>query len=160
MSHLLLGLSPSLVNPGSATGLAIMSWQSTWSEKYTIIDKYLPSATKFAKVMILHVSVYSEGLPQCMLVYPPPPGIRHPLGVDPPQEQTTPWEQTPRSRHPPPRSRPLRADTPQKTPQEQKPPGSSLPRSRHPPGAVHTGRYGQKAGSTHPTGMHSCSKYN
>ena len=26
----------------------------------------------------------------------------------------------------------------------------------HPPGAVHAGRYGQQAGSTHPTGMHSC----
>ena len=26
-----------------------------------------------------------------------------------------------------------------------------------PPGAVHAGRYGQQAGSTHPTGMHSCS---
>ena len=25
-----------------------------------------------------------------------------------------------------------------------------------PPGAVHAGRYGQQAGGTHPTGMHSC----
>ena len=24
------------------------------------------------------------------------------------------------------------------------------------PGAVHAGRYGQQAGGTHPTGMHSC----
>ena len=30
------------------------------------------------------------------------------------------------------------------------------PRSRHSPGAVHAGRYGQEAGGTHPTGMHSC----
>ena len=29
------------------------------------------------------------------------------------------------------------------------------PQSSH-PGAVHAGRYGQKAGGTHPTGMHSC----
>ena len=42
------------------------------------------------------------------------------------------------------------------------PPGSrhpsdqASPRSRHPPGAVHAGRYGQQAGGTHPTGMHSC----
>ena len=24
------------------------------------------------------------------------------------------------------------------------------------PGAVHAGRYGQQAGGTHPTGMHTC----
>ena len=29
----------------------------------------------------------------------------------------------------------------------------------HPPGAVHAGRYGQQAGGTHPTGMHSCSEF-
>ena len=28
-----------------------------------------------------------------------------------------------------------------------------------PPGAVHAGRYGQQAGGTHPTGMHSCCDY-
>ena len=27
---------------------------------------------------------------------------------------------------------------------------------RHPPGAEHTGRYGQRAGGMHPTGMQSC----
>ena len=45
------------------------------------------------------------------------------------------------------------------------PPEQTPPRSRHPPGvdtpmhphcAVHAGRYGQQAGGTHPTGMHSC----
>ena len=48
------------------------------------------------------------------------------------------------------------------------PPGSRPPRSRHPqeqtpllgadtaPGAEHAGRYGQRAGGTHPTGMQSC----
>ena len=35
--------------------------------------------------------------------------------------------------------------------QEQTPPGS-----RHTPTAEHAGRYGQCAGSTHPTGMQSC----
>ena len=49
-----------------------------------------------------------------------------------------PWEQTPpRNRH---------------HPQEQTP----LPRSRQPPCTVHAGRYSQEAGSTHPTGMHTC----
>ena len=30
------------------------------------------------------------------------------------------------------------------------------PRPGTPPGAVHAGRYGQQAGGTHPTGIHSC----
>ena len=40
------------------------------------------------------------------------------------------------------------------------PPGRYTPRAgtppTPPPGAVHAGRYGQQAGGTHPTGMHSC----
>ena len=36
------------------------------------------------------------------------------------------------------------------------PPGRYTPWAGTPPGAVHAGRYGQQAGSTHPTGMHSC----
>ena len=37
------------------------------------------------------------------------------------------------------------------------PPSSyTPPASTPPPGAVHAGRYGQQAGGTHPTGMHSC----
>ena len=74
-----------------------------------------------------------------------PPRSRHPLEQTPlPQEQTPPGsrhpqEQTPLSRHPPPG-----ADTP--SPREQTPP----------PGAEHAGRYGQRAGGTHPTGMQSC----
>ena len=46
--------------------------------------------------------------------------------------------------HPPRVDPPLRADT---------------PKSSHPPPtpcAVHTGRYGQQAGGTHPTGMDTC----
>ena len=39
------------------------------------------------------------------------------------------------------------------------PPGQVHPRAGTPPGAVHAGRYGQQAGGTHPTGMHSCCKY-
>ena len=37
-------------------------------------------------------------------------------------------------------------------PPDQVPPGPG----RYPPPAVHAGRYGQLAGGTHPTGMHSC----
>ena len=36
------------------------------------------------------------------------------------------------------------------------PPGPGPPRTRHPPGTEHAGRYGQRAGGTHPTGMQSC----
>ena len=34
------------------------------------------------------------------------------------------------------------------------------PQRRHPPNAEHAGRYGQRAGGTHPTGMQSCSIFN
>ena len=48
--------------------------------------------------------------------------------------------------NPPPRTR--------HTPQDQIHPWDQV----HPP-AVHAGRYGQQAGGTHPTGMHSCSDF-
>ena len=35
------------------------------------------------------------------------------------------------------------------------PPGADTP-EQTPPSTVHAGRYGQQAGSTHPTGMHTC----
>ena len=39
-------------------------------------------------------------------------------------------------------------------------PGTPLgPGTPLPPTAVHAGRYGQQAGSTHPTGMHSCANF-
>ena len=57
---------------------------------------------------------------------------------------------------------PPRADTPREqscppradTTQEHTPPGSTPP-----PRAVHAGRYGQQAGGTHPTGMHTCTTF-
>ena len=45
------------------------------------------------------------------------------------------------------------------TPREQTPQSRHAPGSRHPPGAEHAGRYGQRAGGTHPTGMQSCCIY-
>ena len=36
------------------------------------------------------------------------------------------------------------------------PPRADTPQEQAPPGAVYAGRYGQQAGGTHPTGMHSC----
>ena len=65
-----------------------------------------------------------------------------PPGRYTPRTRCTPWEQV----HPP----------------DQVPPGpgTSPGRYTHPPGAVHAGRYGQQAGGTHPTGMHSCCNIN
>ena len=39
--------------------------------------------------------------------------------------------------------------------QRQKPPQDQTPPEQTPP-TVHAGRYGQQAGGTHPTGMHTC----
>ena len=62
---------------------------------------------------------------------------------------TLPSRYTPLGRYTPPRSR----YTP---PWEGTPPSRYTPPGQvHPPGAVHAGRYGQQAGGTHPTGMHS-----
>ena len=77
----------------------------------------------------LSVILFMGGSAECILGYPPTRG-RHPRT---------------RGRHPP----EPEADTPPRI------------RGRHPLGAdtsraVHAGRYGQKAGSRHPTGMHTC----
>ena len=146
---------------------------------------FLPPATKLGQGYVFTGvcdSVNRGCLPQCMLGYTPP-GSRHPRGADPhqsrhpPQSRPTPRADTSGSRHPP------GADTPQEQtpgadyPQEQPPPRGDTPQSRHPhsrhppsrhppeqtpPGAdippttEHAGRYGQREGSTHPTGMQSC----
>ena len=75
------------------------------------------------------------GLPQCMLGYLL--GADTPLVADIPLVPDTPWSRhPPGSRHPP----TPEADTP-------------------PPCSGHAGRYGQQAGGTHLTGMHSCYLY-
>ena len=116
------------------------------------ILNYRPQ-TKFAKVMFSQASVCPQGGVCPIACWDTPPWTRgrHPPGADtpprcrPPQirppgpEVDTPLEQTP-----PPRSRPPRAGTPL---------GADTP---PPLGAVYAGRYGQQAGGTHPTGMHTC----
>ena len=74
-------------------------------------------------------------------------GIHNPLGADTPQSRP-PQSRHPQSRHPP------EADTPQ---EQTLPPWIRPPRADTPPPAEHAGRYGQRAGGTHPTGMQSCS---
>ena len=85
-----------------------------------------------------------RGLPQCMLGYPPTQEQATPPGAEP-LEQASPRRRPPRAGTPPgsrpPWSRPPRAGTP---------PGAD------PPTAEHAGRYGQRTGGTHPTGMQSC----
>ena len=86
-------------------------------------------------------------------------------GIPPPPKQTPPGADTPGSRHLPGADTPWGADTPQEqTPPspDQTPPGADTPLGadtpweQTPPRAEHAGRYGQRAGGTHPTGMQSC----
>ena len=93
----------------------------------------------------------------------PSPKSRHPPGQTPPREQTP-----PRSRHVPPgadtawqippRSRHTLGRQPLTPPGSKHPPphGADTPQEQTPPCTVHPGRYGQQAGGTHPTGMHTC----
>ena len=77
------------------------------------------------------------------------------------------WDTTPRTRHPLPQEQtpqgtpPPGVDPPEWTPWEQtSPPGADPPPPEQiplpPPDTEHAGRYGQRAGGTHPTGMQSC----
>ena len=70
-----------------------------------------------------------------------PPGTRHPLGPGTSTGQGTPWNRPPWNQVPFP---------------HQAPPGPGTPQDQAPPGAEHAGRYGQRVGGTHPTGMQSC----
>ena len=79
---------------------------------------------------------------------PPTPDQRYP----PRPEAGTPREQT----HSPPKQTPPRPEV--GTPRNRHPlrPEAGAPPSRHHLSAVHAGRYGQRAGVTHPTGMQFC----
>ena len=89
--------------------------------------------------------------------YPPagtPPGRYTPLGRYTTLQAGTP--PSPQAGTPPPLGRytPPWAGTP---PGQVNPPwAGKSPQAGTPPGVVHAGRYGQQAGGTHPTGMHSC----
>ena len=91
-------------------------------------------------------------LPQCMLGYHTP-GSRHP------REQAPPWSRQPLGAGTPTQQAPQHSRHPNTagTPTQQAPQHSRHPIPGTPPsGAVHAGRYGQQAGSMHPTGMQSC----
>ena len=129
--------------------------------------------------MFLHLSVShsvhkgSVCLSACCDTHPPPGADTLPADTpweaDPPGSRP-PRSKAPRGRHPPwKQTPPQEADTPlgsRHLPRDRPPPPRSrhLSGSRHPPSseehipqeAVHAGRYGQQAGDTHPTGMHTC----
>ena len=77
---------------------------------------------------------------------------QHAMGQTPPPRKTDPLPG--RNQEDPPSGRPSPPGRNQEDPplKEDRPP---LQEDR-PPGAVHAGSYGQQAGGTHPTGMHTC----
>ena len=95
------------------------------------LSLYLPPANEvWGKVIFLHLSVILLSAPVHAGIHPPRTRGRHP-----------------------PRSRPPGADTPRC--RHLPSPGADTPL----PTAVHAGRYGQQAGGTHPTGMHTFCLY-
>ena len=129
------------------------------SDKQFLFAYYRPQ-TKFAKVMILHVSVIlsTGGVPGQVQ---PPPGRYSLEGTPPPGryslEGTTPGQVHPLRQVPPWQVHPtLGRYTPRQV----------HPRQVHPPGQIHTPQpqcmlgYGQQAGGMHPTGMHSWVQFN
>ena len=105
---------------------------------FTRISFYRPQRS-WGKVMFLQV---------CVILFTG--GILD--QIHPPRTRYTPWDQV----HPPGPGTPPRPGTtlpgPGTPPQDQvHPPGPGTP-----PSAEHAGRYGQRVGGTHPTGMQSC----
>ena len=107
---------------------------------------FLPPATKLGQGYIFTGvcdSVHRRGGTPPGQVHPPRPGTSPWAGASPSLDQVRPGTGTP--------------------PLSRYPPGTRYtPRTRYTPlgrypRAVHAGRYGQQAGGTHPTGMHSCS---
>ena len=128
----------------------------------------LPPATQLGQGYVFTGvcdSVHRGGVPD--QVHPPgpcapprpgtPPDQVHPLGPgEPPSLQT---RYTPRPGTPP-RTRYTPPDQPGTHQTRYTPPGPGTPPDQvHPPSAEHAGRYGQRAGGTHPTGMQSCWRY-
>ena len=91
------------------------------------------------------------GTPPWDQVHPPGPGI-------PPRDQVHTQDQVPPDQVHPPGTMDTPRDQVQYNPEPGIPPRTEVhpPEPGTPPRAVHVGRYGQQAGGTHPTGMHSC----
>ena len=116
--------------------------------RYTPKDQVHPPWTRYTPWDQVHP--LGPGTPPDLVhppldqVHPPRPGASPGPGTPPgtrytPETRYTPWYQV----HPPGPGMPW---------YQVHPP----PRTRYTPQTVHAGRYGQQAGGTHPTGMHSC----
>ena len=139
-------------------------------EAFTLpqVFRSLPPATKLGQGYVFTGVCDSVHRGEYLTRYPPPrpgtpPGTRYPPGPGtPPRDQVPPQTRytppgtryTPRTRYTPPgQIHPSGPGTP---------PGTRYtpPDQVHPPGTRYTppgpGRYGLRAGGTHPTGMHSC----
>ena len=105
-----------------------------------VINLLLPQANKvWGKVVFLHLSVILFA----GRVWQTPP----------PQEDNSPWADTPPGKHPQ-HTPPPRADPPRQTPLDRHPTWADTPSlGRHPHPKTAT-----EAGGMHPTGMHSCQK--
>ena len=112
---------------------------------YNFLYLLPPANEVWGKVIFSEACVKNSlhrGVPQCMLGYHPPGPCTHPLGP------CTPPDHAPRDHAHPPGT----MHTPGPcTPWDHAPPWNHAP----PPGAQHAGKYGQRAGGTHPTGMQS-----
>ena len=133
----------------------------------TIVDLLPPANEVCGKVIFLHLSVIlftggstwagtpplGSGTPHPRPgTHPSGPGTPPGLGTPPPRPGTH-----PRTRYSPQdQVHPLGPGTP--PPRDQVHPQTryTTPGTRYTPRAVHAGRYEQRAGGTHPTGMHSC----
>ena len=136
---------PLLWTPGQ-TPPEVPNWGiSDLTKMFEVLQKssFLPPANEVCEGFVF-TGVCPRGvcLPEYILGYTIPPGGDPPGRhlEDNPQEDTR--------------------NTPRHTPQEDTRKNSSpFPQGRHPtPRAEHAGRYGQQAGGTHPTGMHTCFK--
>ena len=115
--------------------------QKTW-----VLPTLLPPATKLGQGYVFTGVCHSvnRGGEVPDQVHPPGQGTPPGLGA-PPRHQVHPRDQV----HPP-RTRYTPRDQVH-PPRPGTPPGLGTP-----PGTEHAGRYGQRAGGTHPTGMQSC----
>ena len=112
---------------------------------------WLPPATKLGQGYVFTGvcdSVHRGGVPD--QVHPPGPGTPPQTRYTPPDQVHPPWDHP--LVHPPGPGTPPRDQEPGTPPQTRYTPlGPGTP----PPGAEHAGRYGLRAGGTHPTGMQS-----
>ena len=112
-----------------------------------------PGQTSLGQTPLQEQTPHGQTYPRRRRPGAAPPPNRYPSGADSPTGQISPW-QTPLQDQTP---LPPWADTPPGAdPLEKTQPKQTPLLSRHPPSCiVYASRYGQKAGGTHPTGMHT-----